>query len=1738
MGLDLGLVPELVRHLALPLTAGAFPEAVPDALVREAEALEALADELAAIRVEDAEPVLRYLKGSEWDGAAKDAFQRVLNLLAGDGRMAPQLADLEGDALLKRVEKAIRQEARRLRGHAEDMEHTQWMQYAALTLLALAIARLLVWVYLYGPSVLKLIQVRTLMTRMSIQALKWRLLMNMLGFAAVMGGLDLAVQAAQILFGNRDKLDLDSLLLSLGNGALTGLVFTGVDFGLSRLATRELVFIVSRAELGVRDQIAAMGQSVYGRALVGGVSGTVGSIPGLALSDQLDPAHLFYSFVAGTAGGIGIPQSARTHYMPMPAGELTAGPVPSGHSPSGHSASAPSLSVPPPPAPPPSGHIALLGAGDTPDLVHGAEPVAGGRSTGTDLSAARHPTGPDPLSGGHPAGPEHDLTHGQGRGPGGEAAGVRTADGSEPRRVVEPTQVVLSGERPQTPAGPEQRIGPRDARPAGDDGSVQARPHEPRMITGEAVRAPDAPPEGRGNPSPGTRALPGPAHEPPGGAPKAGDGSPGQAGNTQPTGQVARPALGPADGQAAHQVPGPATGQMAHKAPGQTAHQVAGASNATPGHPQPLYDLPLRTPYVPPTAPPPGPDAQDGLPDQADSQQDADHRAQSPDAHHRTQPQDADRAAGSQQGDGGVVVRGSDRPAALDQARDPVNTAPEPATHAQDVASGRTADGHGGVPAHGTDDGPGFAAGRVGDGQEGAPGRTGDRHGAGGPRTGQAQDGPVVPIGTAHEPPAPRGETAPGDGARDTPPARTGDQRTTPPAGDRHTEPHSAADGQRTTPPARASNAHDGAPAPREGAPAGAHHADGDGRGRIDQLINRDGILPPPLDPDVISLGRRVAGRLRIVVPDEAFAHTFGTMVRTVTSTMHNPTTGDMVTHVHKLSRAVGMPAAFDGLVRVFDEAQRLGFDPAGATDRLDLIDRLERYRQTDPLLFPGLWLAGEELARPSFRLARALGRIDLAIGSANGTTREIRVNQLRSLTFDLGLGLYSLDHLGRLFLDAEARSVDVHSVAGRHDLVRELKRARENDSELWDGLRIADEHAISGLGDPAARAMSRTDRALRSVAPDGRLRTLAAEVGFAHALRTFSEMLVEVDTHGALPERPATHGELVESLTRYREHDMDGWDVRVMDERFPAAGLDPAKAALLGRMDRVIVGDGAPRPPLDPLLGLSRELGLGDRIGRLAHVAERAQRLGFDPVGAPDRAALVEALRGYMDTTPDTWARLRVSDRYGISLGEPATSALARMDRIVGSQGDAPAWVLDPLRKLAGDLGLEHSVKRLAHVFRGAEERGLDPAGAADRADLVHRLNSYYRGPAEEPYRFTPTLMRQAEEVLTDQLRQAAARDAAAAGASTVRARDLVSDLEAEHARALEARARAWDSRPREPEVSYRWNPEVFERDLAEAFARAERGEPVVPYLTEDATGGLAAPGSGFKFGREIEYDLPKSLRPHQDAINQAIARDLYDAGLTRDPWTHPYHTGHDGGYYEGDNGWRLEQDGSVAGELVSPPLYDTPRTWESIQLVCEIIKSHGGVATRSTGGHVHVDTSAFDHIPAFYQRLLRLVNRNYFDTFLRLMTNPEQDRHRGLLYCMPNVLDSAGYVTLDELVSSQLERGSAVNVESVEGGRTDHTEIRLPDGSLDPGVIQTQIKLALGTVGLALRLGDDQFPLNHDDKDVAGNHTEHRRRLDYSSYLELADHLYHRAADKAQLTALFAITRWNEKTEEPWWR
>jgi uncharacterized protein YukE len=64
------------------------------------------------------------LRGQEWQGAAKDAFQAAFAQLSGDGQaVAPD--SISGKSLLVWLEKAIRAEAANLREHDVRMEHTR-----------------------------------------------------------------------------------------------------------------------------------------------------------------------------------------------------------------------------------------------------------------------------------------------------------------------------------------------------------------------------------------------------------------------------------------------------------------------------------------------------------------------------------------------------------------------------------------------------------------------------------------------------------------------------------------------------------------------------------------------------------------------------------------------------------------------------------------------------------------------------------------------------------------------------------------------------------------------------------------------------------------------------------------------------------------------------------------------------------------------------------------------------------------------------------------------------------------------------------------------------------------------------------------------------------------------------------------------------------------------------------------------------------------------------------------------------------------------------------------------------------------------------------------------------------------------------------------------------------------------------------------------------------------------------
>jgi len=324
----------------------------------------------------------------------------------------------------------------------------------------------------------------------------------------------------------------------------------------------------------------------------------------------------------------------------------------------------------------------------------------------------------------------------------------------------------------------------------------------------------------------------------------------------------------------------------------------------------------------------------------------------------------------------------------------------------------------------------------------------------------------------------------------------------------------------------------------------------------------------------------------------------------------------------------------------------------------------------------------------------------------------------------------------------------------------------------------------------------------------------------------------------------------------------------------------------------------------------------------------------------------------------------------------------------------------------------------------------------------------------------------------------------------------------------------------------NYADDPAAFGEAYTAARQRKERGEPPVPFVTENATGGLGTRGSGRGFGVEIEFDLAGVS--DRAAVLRAIGSELHSAGITSRAGQENYHSSTD--YTR----WRFERDSTVDGEIISPIMYDTPEDWEKLQKVCEIVQRNGGKATTRTGGHVHVACGNFDHTPKNHNNLLGLV-KQHEDTLYRLSTNPERGTHRGTQWCRPNNVPANGYGSVNAVRSGNNSHGLGVNFQSVQGSASDHVEFRMYDGSLDPAVIQSQIKLSLGITDAALRHESNAFGTV---QEPLGTHKTNNRgagRLegaawenDTQNVRQLLDTIFSREEDKAQAASLFASTKW----------
>lgn len=333
---------------------------------------------------------------------------------------------------------------------------------------------------------------------------------------------------------------------------------------------------------------------------------------------------------------------------------------------------------------------------------------------------------------------------------------------------------------------------------------------------------------------------------------------------------------------------------------------------------------------------------------------------------------------------------------------------------------------------------------------------------------------------------------------------------------------------------------------------------------------------------------------------------------------------------------------------------------------------------------------------------------------------------------------------------------------------------------------------------------------------------------------------------------------------------------------------------------------------------------------------------------------------------------------------------------------------------------------------------------------------------------------------------------------------------------------------------ANYSTNFQAFENDIKIAEERVRGGEHAIEFQRENAMGGWCAEGSDEGFGVELEFVLPDGNR--YNAL-RAIGADLHAAGLTPSANQQRYHSD-PSVYRQHQGGWKFEQDCTVDGEIISPVMQDTPETWENIAKVCEIVKRHGGKASPKTGSHVHVSSPRMSGAAA--ANLLHTVNQHE-DVIYRMSMNPESAKHRNMTWCGPNREIVDGVTELTDVRRAAFGHNSGLNLQHVSGSSGDHPEIRHWDGTLDPAVIQAQAKMSVGLVKAAQR--NANTPATRRKEPVGSHHkrllavrgrsrrklTSEELREDSATARSLIDTLFHRSEDKAQMAALFSITKWN---------
>ncbi len=483
------------------------------------------------------------------------------------------------------------------------------------------------------------------------------------------------------------------------------------------------------------------------------------------------------------------------------------------------------------------------------------------------------------------------------------------------------------------------------------------------------------------------------------------------------------------------------------------------------------------------------------------------------------------------------------------------------------------------------------------------------------------------------------------------------------------------------------------------------------------------------------------------------------------------------------------------------------------------------------------------------------------------------------------------------------------------------------------------------------------------------------------------------------------------------------------------------------------------------------------------------------------------------------------------------ATPLAGRLMRLAASVGGDVADLVGPPKTLAdyrvlaglsqADLAERIGVSRATVA---GWEQGLTPVAAKHHHGLMSVLPIPASAPPPWQDTHPPTTHTETALVVSRPRSDPADWEHACASATAILAAETLAGAEQRPVTPPATVEHSWAKDPKEFQTAYR---------EARRNARTTRTDtpPIciqLPYHSGEDTTISRDPGRVRSFTVQIDFDFPASMSlPDRRQATEWIGGELHYGGITDSPTPRDYHSA----AHRNHQSWLFQTSGAlIGGEVTSPKSRSGLRFWDQLLHVCHMITNFDGVASRRASCHITVGIEGHEHTIVRHENLLRGI-RTYEDLLYRLGQNTTHRRHRQPPNSTPATKHSRGYQPL-ATARPTLDYPMRVHYAHTRLASGDRIRFRLWDSTLNPAAIQTQIKLSVGMIEeFSTRTWTQPTPV--------GTHFGRNRRIlrrqpgarlraqewrhDTLPLRELADLLYPDTADREQLAALFANTRWN---------